>query len=746
MPPPENYFAVPGSDRAILPGARVKGLTNPNKLIEVTVRVRNNPASGGLPSADEIGARLPNERQYLSREELDAAYGASADDLAKVEAFANKHNLNIVDVSASRRSVVLSGTAQALSDAFQVKLIQYENPDYRGRVGPLHVPGELLPIVEGVFGLDNRPQAKPFCVFSEEDAAAIRRISYTPLQVAQLYNFPTGLDGRGQCIGILEFGGGYTEDDLQTYFEELGIPLPEISSVLVDDAQNQPGNNQESLEVMLDIEAAGAIAPGVRIVVYFAPFTEQGWVDALTTAIHDNQNKPSVLSISWGFTEGRFIWTEQAIRAVNQALQTAALIGVTVCCASGDDGSNDQGVDGHAHVDFPASSPYVLACGGTRLDVLDGQISSEVVWNQGPRALGGGATGGGISDVNPLPNWQVDVKVPMSVNPGGRIGRGIPDVAGNADGHTGYSIRFNGRDLSGVGGTSAVAPLWAGLIARINQRLDKPLGYFNPVLYTKLATIVGVFHDITEGSNDTTGLIGGYPARKGWDACTGWGSPDGAKLLEFLMSLPEDTARISELPPLAAKLFQQVYHPDEIDEATRNLQIPASLLNFYLAAPIDLSSVGLGQAVHIPVQITGREGGRKSLYYLKAGEETLEGIYVTNQGIALHFIKRVTGDSLPAQRGDTYEQCITSREGKQISWGEGKLEVLDSTRGIGNFNLSPSLSSTIFGVRISAVFSQIAATTPPSFDDPLKHIADLLGQNGNTSESGYQSEHTSESG
>src|SRR6266566_5138071 len=643
MPLPENYVAVPGSDRAILPGARVKGPTDPNERIVVTVRVRNNPSSS-LPSADAIGARLPNERQYLSREAFDAAYGASPDDLAKIVAFANEHNLNIEDVSASRRSVVLSGTAQALSVAFRVKLIEYENPDYRGRIGPLHVPGELLPIVEGVFGLDNRPQAKPFIVLSEEDTAAstaIRRISYTPPQVAQLYNFPTGLDGRGQCIGILEFGGGYTEDDLQTYFEQLGIPLPEISSVSVDGAQNQPGNNQESLEVTLDIEVAGAIAPGARIVVYFAPFTEQGWVDALTTAIHDNQNKPSVLSISWGFTEGRLIWTEQAIQAVNQALQAAALIGVTVCCASGDDGSNDQGADGHAHVDFPASSPYVLACGGTRLDVLDGQISSEVVWNQGPRPpVGGGATGGGISDVHPLPNWQVDVMVPRSVNPGGRIGRGVPDVAGNADGHTGYSIRFNGRNLSGVGGTSAVAPLWAGLIARINQRLDKPLGYFNPVLYTKLATIVGVFHDITEGKNDTTGHIGGYLARIGWDACTGWGSPDGAKLLEFLISLPEDTARIPELPPLAAKLFQQVYHPDEIDEATKNLQIPASLLNFYLATPIDLSSVGLGQAVHIPVQITAREGGRKSLYYLKAGEEMLEGIYVTNQVIALHFIKR----------------------------------------------------------------------------------------------------------
>lgn len=424
--------------------------------------------------------------------------------------------------------------------------MQYEHPggSYRGRTGQIYIPTELKDIVEGVFGLDNRQQARPHIVLHQRPvrshvilpngeviAKDIAPISYTPPQVAGFYDFPPG-DGTGQCIGILEFGGGYHTEDFQAYFDELGLPMPEVKSVSVDGSQNSPGDDSQSDgEVALDIEIAGAIAPKAKIVVYFAEFTEKGWVDALSAAIHDSENMPSVISISWGFAEGQFIWTQQAINAVNNVLCEAALMGITVCCSSGDDGSNDQVNDGFAHVDFPASSPYVLTCGGTRLDASDGTISSEVVWNDGPRAQGG-TTGGGLSQVFPLPNWQEEVPIPPSVNPGQLPGRGIPDVAGDADGNTGYAIRVDGQDLV-FGGTSAVAPLWAGLIARINQQLGsgKTLGYFNPLLYRELGMKPKVFHDITVGNNDTA-IIGGYSAGKGWDACTGWGSPDGNELLK----------------------------------------------------------------------------------------------------------------------------------------------------------------------------------------------------------------------
>jgi kumamolisin len=353
--------------------------------------------------------------------------------------------------------------------------------------------------------------------------------NFTALQMAQLYDFPSGLDGRGECIGILEFGGGYNPGDLMRYFMQLGIVAPSVSCVSVGGMGNKPGADPVADgEVALDIEVAGAIAPGARLVVYFAPFTEQGWMTALATAMHDAVNKPSVLSISWGFAEGDpangFEWTPQAVQAMNEILEAAAAMGVSVCVASGDDGSNEQINDGHAHVSFPASSPYVLGCGGTKLMAANNTIVNEVVWNEGPGAGGGG----GISDMNPLPGWQRGIVQP-SVNPGHHVGRGVPDVCGNADRLTGYQIIYGGN-VYVVGGTSAVAPLWAGLLARINQKLGARVGYFNPLLYGKFGKS-GVFRDIVEGNNDTTGHIGGYSAGKGWDACTGWGSPDGGKLL-----------------------------------------------------------------------------------------------------------------------------------------------------------------------------------------------------------------------
>lgn len=532
-----DLVTLEGSERTVLPGARAIEPTNPNERIEVTVRVRAHPSSTLLAAAEATGARLPKERPYLSREEFAAAHGADPSDLVKVEAFAQQHGLDVVAADPARRSVVLAGAASAVSAAFGVKLTEYEHPagNYRGRVGHVHVPANLVPIVEGVFGLDTRRHARPYIIMPEDIPAIAHAapISYTPIQLAQLYNFPSAVNGQGQCIGILEFGGGYSDSDLQTYFKHLGVSAPQVSSVSVDGVKNQPGvQREEDGEVALDIEVAGAVAPGAKIVVYFAPFTQRGWVDALTTAIHDSQNKPSVISISWGWTEGKMIWTQAAIRAVDQALQAAAAMGVTVICAAGDDGAADEIEDGLAHVDFPAASPYILACGGTSLRASNNTITSEVVWNDGSRNGGGGATGGGVSVTHPLPSWQANAHVPKSVNPGGTVGRGVPDVAGDADPNTGYGILVHGQSMT-IGGTSAVAPLWAGLIALINQKLGKPVGYFNPLLYTQLAN-EGVFHDITSGNNDTTGHLGGYPAGKGWDACTGWGSPDGTKLMQSL--------------------------------------------------------------------------------------------------------------------------------------------------------------------------------------------------------------------
>jgi len=525
----KNRVVLPGSERSARPGSRVVGAPDPNQQIKISVRVRPRQSLQNLAAASELNATLPHLRKYMSREQFAANYGANPEDLAKVEAFGHQHNLTVIETSQARRTVVLSGTVAALSAAFGVYLANYEHPDgaFRGRTGPIYIPEDLAGIVQGVFGFDNRRQARPHFRKHKKPPTPAQPPAYTPLQVAQLYGFPAGLDGTGECIGILEFGGGYTASDLNTYFQGLGIAAPSVTAVSVDGVTNQPapGTDSPDTEVMLDIEVSGAVAPGANIVVYFSDFTEQGWVDAVTTAVHDTVHKPSVLSISWGFAEGQQIWSAAAIQAVNEAFQAAAAMGVTVCCAAGDDGSRDQVDDGLAHCDFPASSAFVLACGGTTLNSSGANITSETVWNDGPS---GGATGGGISDSIDLPTWQANANVPPSVNPGGRIGRGVPDVAGNADPETGYQILADGQQ-GVVGGTSAVAPLWAGLIARLNQKLGTPVGFLNPLLYAQLVTAKAL-NDITVGNNDITGKIGGYSASPGWDACSGYGSPIGTAI------------------------------------------------------------------------------------------------------------------------------------------------------------------------------------------------------------------------
>ncbi|MGH9645648.1 MAG: S53 family peptidase, partial [Bryobacteraceae bacterium] len=363
----------------------------------------------------------------LSREEFARTYGADPADIQKVEEFAGENGLTVVSTDVGRRTVIVSGTASAMKKAFGVDLVtvQHEDRTYRARSGMIYVPADLHPIVEAVLGLDNRPQARSrFRIIPRAQAD----VSYTPVQVAKLYSFPAKANGAGQTIGIIELGGGYTGSDLASYFSGLGIsPAPTVTAVSVDGGQNQPAGDPNSAdgEVLLDIEIAGAVAPGASIVVYFAPNTDQGFLDAITTAVHDTTNKPSVISISWGSAEAN--WTQQSLQSFDQAFQDAGTLGVTICAAAGDGGSSDGQTDGLAHVDFPASSPNALACGGTRLDSSKGTIQDEVVWNDGSYQ---GATGGGVSEVFALPGYQSSAGVPVSVNSSQFAGRGVPDVAG----------------------------------------------------------------------------------------------------------------------------------------------------------------------------------------------------------------------------------------------------------------------------------------------------------------------------
>jgi kumamolisin len=516
-------YTIPGSEKSPMPGAKAVRAAPSDERFEVTVRLRSK-APGADPGTGGVhGDKLPAQRLYLSREDYATSHGADTQDIAKIAAFAAAHQLVVVESSAARRSVVLSGTASTMSAAFGVTLQQFEHEGgtYRGRTGSISVPSDLAEVVEGVFGLDNRPQAKAHFQLLQPDGEVASRAagtSFTPVQLATLYKFPTGLDGYGQCIAIVELGGGFKPVDIQAYFTGLGLPVPNVKAVSVDGASNHPTNaNSADGEVMLDIEVAAAVAPKATIAVYFAPNTNKGFLDAITTAVHDSVNKPSVISISWGSAEAN--WTGQAMTQFDQAFQAAAAMGVTVCCAAGDNGSSDGEADGKPHVDFPASSPFALGCGGTKLVAAGTTIGAETVWNANSTQS---ATGGGVSGFFPLPAYQNNAQVPP-VAGSTHKGRGVPDVAGDADPASGYRVRVDGKNMV-IGGTSAVAPLWAGLIALMNQKLRHPVGYLNPLIYGSLAG-KGLFNDIVSGNN------GSYKAAAGWDPCTGWGSPIGAELL-----------------------------------------------------------------------------------------------------------------------------------------------------------------------------------------------------------------------
>jgi kumamolisin len=524
-----NKVSLSGSKRDALVGSHVLGAANPTERLEVSIIVRRRAA----PALRKRVAALANgdgTSEHLSREQFAAAHGTDPADMAKVRAFASANALTVVEESAARRTTVLSGTVAQMDAAFGVRLQQITHPGgtYRGRSGTIQVPAELDGIVEAVLGLDNRPQAKPY--FRPRPptgnvnwhAPKSESVPFEPPQVASLYSFPQG-SGEGQCVALIELGGGFRPADLNAYFAGLKLPAPRIEAISVDHGKNAPTGdpNGPDGEVMLDVEVVGAIAPKATVAVYFAPNTDAGFLDAITTAIHDAAHAPSVISISWGGPEPT--WTAQAVAAIDEAFQDAAAMGITICAASGDNGSSNGAGDGSDVVDFPASSPHALACGGTSLQAMQSKIARETVWNDGAN---GGASGGGISSIFPTPAWQSGAAA-TAIRGRQRplVKRGVPDVAGNADPATGYAVRIDGINTV-IGGTSAVAPLWAALIARINEKKARPAGYINPLIYKN----PNALRDITQGTN------GDYEATVGWDACTGFGSPDGAALANVLHS------------------------------------------------------------------------------------------------------------------------------------------------------------------------------------------------------------------
>ncbi|GAA4363828.1 S53 family peptidase [Paeniglutamicibacter cryotolerans] len=514
---------LPGSHREPapralrLPDARQSELYGQEITVTVVLR-RAEPVPGDALSAAFAGVGGRTE------------HGASTADIELATSTLTALGAVVSETDAASRRLRVSGTVELLCTIFgtQLERVSSLGPDHtttthRHRTGGLSVPAELDSVITAVLGLDDRPSARaPFYVAH----AGAENTSYTPLELGAIYGFPAAEGGKGQGLAIIELGGGFEQADLDAYFTSLGITGPVVTAVGIDGAVNVPGGDPQGAdgEVLLDIEVAGSLAPAAAMAVYFAPNTDAGFLDAIAAATHASP-PPAAMSISWGQSEDQ--WTEQARTAMDDAFIDAAMLGITVTVAAGDNGSADAEQDGRNHVDFPASSPHVLACGGTRLeaDPATGVVSSETVWNDSASS----ATGGGVSDVFALPAWQQHVLVKAgSTAPALPRGRGVPDVAAVADPQTGYRVRVDGADLV-FGGTSAVAPLWAALVVLLCGERASGFGLLQPVLYPNApdAPAVGL-RDITVGDN------GSYKAAPGWDACTGLGVPDGVALQRLL--------------------------------------------------------------------------------------------------------------------------------------------------------------------------------------------------------------------
>ena len=414
---------LPGSERAPLAEARPAGQLDTSERAELTLVVRRR---ADLPADIVAGPTV------LTADQLAERYGADPADVDLVRQTLTSMGLAVTAVHPATRRIKVTGTLGELSRAFGVtlQLVTSTSPGgqvvtHRYREGPVYVPAALDGIVLAVLGLDTRPQ---FRAHFRPRAAAAQGTSYAPNQVADIYQFPAGTTGAGQTIAVIELGGGFSASDLDTYFGGLGIPVPSISAVGVDGASNAPGSDPTGadVEVALDIDVIGAAAPGATQVVYFAPNNgDQGFVDAISDAAQASP-APIAISISWGQSEDS--WTTQGLTSMNEVISDAAALGITVCVASGDNGSGNGVKDGQPHVDFPASSPYALGCGGTKLvaDPSTGVISSEVVWNEtasneGPAAAGS-ATSSPCRPGRPTPGCRPGPAGPRAAAAALRVG------------------------------------------------------------------------------------------------------------------------------------------------------------------------------------------------------------------------------------------------------------------------------------------------------------------------------------
>ena len=496
---------LPGSHRVVWPGSRQAAPVTSEEDVLLTAWLR--PRQGGeidAAAARAIGNVPPLQRTPSDRKSLEERTAADPADVETLARYCD--SLGIAVGPARWRSMTLSGPVAQLIDAFGADVAIFEDEDlrrFRHRSGPLHVPAEIVTIVRGIFGLHQWPRSRRLPPLQRHATPLLAR------DVASRYAFPDA-DGTGQTIGVLQLNGTFDVADFQACMaaQQLSPPPPLVKRV--DDAAiHHDRATLQDLEATLDVQIIASLVPGARIVVYEAPNDERGFLDALRAAIFDDEHAPSVLSMSYGWPER--LWTPVALDILDELFAAAALAGVSVFCASGDNGA-EVDAEGRAHVLAPASCEFVIACGATSI-----AGDAESAWEN---------TGGGFSDRFDAPAWQRGV-AQVASRYGVEARRGVPDLS--AQQSPGYYVVMQGTELA-MGGTSAVAPVCAALAARINQRIGVPIGFVAPLLYAP--ENAACFTPVTAGCN------GRYEAAPGWNPCTGLGTPLGTELEKVLVHTP----------------------------------------------------------------------------------------------------------------------------------------------------------------------------------------------------------------
>jgi kumamolisin len=538
---PSGYKALKGSEHSLPKGDKVLKPTSEKEKATVTLVLRRRPDGPKLKEIKDFSTMLSVNGHADAREQFADAHGADPEEMNTVAGFAESHGLKILENNIARRSVVVSGSVGAMNKAFAVKMTDYSfaRGKYRSHAGPVHVPGPIARVVEAVIGLHERPvPAKHYAARQGNSMNPPNTVPVTPQQIADIYSFPPG-DGAGQTIGIYEMQTsegppGYAPADLAKTIQAFGgdLETPSPIDVSVDGVSNSGSSDGET---GLDITIAAAIAPAAEIAVYFTGETPQNILHAIQRMVHPNPGdpQPTIISISYGWgadDKSAQSFSDQVYTQLDQLFQDAANLNITVLVSSGDSGAYVESQT-QAQTSYPSTEPWVISCGGTTVGNINGATFNEYAWNDGQA---GGAGGGGVSARFPVPAYQKNAGIPKRIGTN-TTGRGVPDISGNASPYSGYPQFIDGKEEP-IGGTSAVAPLYAGLIARINSNLGHAVGFINPILYNSAKNAFRGIVSPPGPQNNSFAGVRGYPVSAGWNACTGLGSVNATLLQTALQA------------------------------------------------------------------------------------------------------------------------------------------------------------------------------------------------------------------